>query len=51
MKVGKTEREFSFQRSHNKEIIKWCWFGAQETFIVIINVKNTCAAYYVVEIA
>ncbi len=40
-----------FQRSHNKEIIQLCWFGAQETFIVIINVKNRCAAYYVVETA
>ncbi len=31
--------------SHNPlEIILICWFGAQETFIIIINVKNNFAA-------
>ncbi len=28
------------------EIILKCWFAAQETFLIIINVKNICAAYY-----
>jgi len=26
------------------EIILICWFAAQETFFIIINVKNSCAA-------
>ncbi len=31
--------------SHDpSEIILICWFGAQETFTIIINVKNGCAA-------
>ncbi len=29
------------------EIILICRFDAQETFLTIINVKNSCAAYYV----
>jgi len=33
--------------SHNPlEIIVICWFGAQETFLLIINVENICAAEY-----
>ncbi len=31
--------------SHDpSEIILICWFGAQETFIIIINVENSGAA-------
>ncbi len=31
--------------SHDpSEIIIKCWFAAQDTFIIIINVKNGCAA-------
>ncbi len=26
-----------------------CWFGSQETFLVIINTKNSCAASYFME--
>ncbi len=26
------------------EIILICWFFAQETFLIIINIKNSCAA-------
>ncbi len=26
------------------EIILICWFGAQETYLIIINVENDCAA-------
>jgi len=22
-----------------------CWFGAQKTFIIIINIENSCVAY------
>ncbi len=34
--------------SHDpSEII--CWFAAQETFLIIINVENSCAAKYFVE--
>ncbi len=28
------------------EIILICWFAAQETFLIIINVENSCAAQY-----
>ncbi len=32
--------------SHDpSEIILICWFGAQETFLIIINVKNNCSAF------
>jgi len=31
--------------SHNhSEIILICWFGAQETFLIVIKVDNSCAA-------
>jgi len=31
---------------HNSsEIILICWFGAQETFLIIINVRNWWAAH------
>jgi len=31
--------------SHDpSEIILICWFGGQETFLVIINVENSCTA-------
>ncbi len=34
--------------SHDpSEIILICRFDAQETFLTIINVENSCAAYYV----
>ncbi len=33
------------EMSHDpSEIILICWFAAQETFIIIINVENSCAA-------
>ncbi len=33
--------------SHDpSEIILICWFTAQETFQIIINVENSCAASY-----
>ncbi len=33
--------------SHDpSEIILICWFTAQETFLIIIDVENSCAAYY-----
>ncbi len=33
--------------SHDpSEIILICWFAAQETFLIIINVENGCAAQY-----
>ncbi len=35
---------FSFTWS--SEIILICWFAAQETFLIIINVENSCAAEY-----
>ncbi len=36
--------------SHDpSEIILICWFAAQETFLIIINVENSCAAQYFVE--
>ncbi len=39
------QREVSV--SHNpSEIILICWFAAQETFFIIINVKNSFAAEY-----
>jgi len=32
-----------FSVSHDfSEIILICWFGAQETFLNIINVENSC---------
>ncbi len=34
-----------FQKSHDpSEIILICWFGAQETFVIIISVENRWAA-------
>ncbi len=31
--------------SHDSsEIILICWFAAQETFLIIINVENSCTA-------
>ncbi len=30
-------------------IILICWFAAQETFLIIINVENSCAANMFVE--
>ncbi len=36
-----------FSVSHDpSEIILICWFAAQETFLIIINVENSCAASY-----
>jgi len=29
------------------EIILICWFGAHETFLIIINTEKSCAALYV----
>ncbi len=29
----------------NSEIILICWFAAQETSLIIINVENSCASY------
>ncbi len=35
-----------FSVTWSSEIILICWFAAQETFLIIINVKNSCAASY-----
>ncbi len=36
-----------FSVSHDpSEIILICWFAAQETFLIIINFENSCAATY-----
>ncbi len=38
---------FQSSVSHDSsEIIIICWFAAQETFLIIINVENSCAAQY-----
>ncbi len=48
--VVKAEFSASFLQSsvsHDpSEIILICWFAAQETFLIIINVENSCAAEY-----
>ncbi len=31
------------------QIIVICWFGAQETFVIVINVENSCEAQYFLE--
>ncbi len=32
--------------SHNpSEIILICWLAAEETYLIIMNMKNSCAAY------
>ncbi len=37
--------------SHDfSEIIIICWFAAHETIIIINNVENSCAAYYIFSI-
>ncbi len=35
-----------FSVTWSSEIIIICWFAAQETFMIIINVENSCAAQY-----
>ncbi len=36
--------------SHDpSEIILICWFAAQETFLIILNVENCCATSYFYE--
>ncbi len=35
-----------FSVTWSSEIIIICWFAAQETFLIIINVENSCAAQY-----
>ncbi len=35
-----------FSVTWSSEIILICWFAAQETFLIIINVENSCAAQY-----
>ncbi len=36
--------------SHDpSEIILICWFAAQETFLIVIGVENSCAASYFCE--
>ncbi len=35
-----------FSVTWSSEIILIYWFAAQETFLIIINVKNNCAASY-----
>jgi len=38
-------REAECSVSHDRsEIILICWFAAQDTFLLIINVENSCAA-------
>ncbi len=36
-----------FSVTWSSEIIIICWFAAQETFLIIISVENSCAAEYV----
>ncbi len=36
-----------FSVTWSSEITLICWFAAQETFLIIINVENSCAAQYV----
>ncbi len=36
-----------FSVTWSSEIILIFWFAAQETFLIIINVENSCAAEYV----
>ncbi len=35
-----------FSVTWSSEIILICWFIAQETFLIIINVENSCADSY-----
>ncbi len=35
-----------FRVTWSSEIIIICWFAAQETFLIIIDVENSCAAKY-----
>ncbi len=35
-----------FSVTWSSEIILICWITAQETFLIIINVENSCAASY-----
>ncbi len=35
-----------FSVTWSSEIILICWFAAQETFLIIINVEDSCAAQY-----
>ncbi len=35
-----------FSVTWSSEIILICWFAAQERFLIIINVENSCAAQY-----
>ncbi len=36
---------FKVRDTHDSsEIIIICWFGDQETLIIIVNVENSCAA-------
>ncbi len=35
-----------FSVTWSSEIIIICWFAAQQTFLIIINVENSCAAQY-----
>ncbi len=35
-----------FSVTWSSEIILICWFTAQETFLIIINIENSCAARY-----
>ncbi len=33
--------------SHDpSEIVQICWFGDQETYCLIMNVENSCTAWY-----
>ncbi len=35
-----------FSVTWSSEIILICWFAAQETFLIITNIENSCAASY-----
>ncbi len=35
-----------FSVTWSSEIILICWFADQQTFLIIINVENSCAAEY-----
>ncbi len=39
--------EFSSVSHDPSEIILICWFAAQETFLFIINIVNSCATLYI----
>ncbi len=43
------EHHLVFSVTWSSEISLICWFAAQETFLIIINVDNSCAASFFME--